>query len=149
MARNRVSTVHIRQPIMFSVYRTAALNSSNSETAVAFDTSLYDIGGNVDLTTNKGRFTAPIAGYYRFAGTVGNSAATSTAVYTVLAKNGVSVKAGTVNTSTLAPTYSHASGTIQLAAGDYVELKFVGGNGSVISVGAQNCWFEGELRSTM
>lgn len=142
-----VSARSIQNPVKFSVYRAAALNSSGSETVIPFDTKLFDTGNNVDIVTNQGRFTAPVAGYYMFNGNAGNTAAASTPIYTVLYKNGVGQKAGTVHTSSQAPNYSHVSGLIQLNAGDYVDLRFVGGGGSVMGIGQINCYFDGFMIS--
>lgn len=133
--------------VKFSVFRTAALNSANSFTAVAMDTKTFDTGSNVDIVTNKGRFTAPVAGFYYFTGTASNTTALNTVISTALYKNGSQVKLG----NQLDPTQvsgsnsSVVSGIIQLAATDYVELYFIGGSGSAMAVGAAACYFDGFL----
>lgn len=106
----------------FSVYRHAAWTTpNNSSTIVAFDTKDYDTGSNVDIVTNKGRFTAPIAGFYRFDTTV--SAGASTRLLIDLEKNGVEFKRlyDTGSTAVTAPT-GGGGDTLQLAANDYVEV---------------------------
>lgn len=132
----------------FSVYRAAALNSANTFTAVAMDTKLYDTSTNIDVVTNKGRFTAPVAGTYHFSGSAGNSAASGTAIHAKLYKNGSAVKAGSYNgAGTSTGWISHVSGDVLLAVNDYVELYFIGGSGSAMFVGQDLCFFDGYLVS--
>lgn len=135
-------------PVKFSVYRTAALNSSASSTVVAYDTKLFDTGNNVDVTTNKGRFTAPVAGFYIFSALVGNSAAASTLMILQLNINGSLYHYGEVATPANGNNRHPGNWLVQLNAGDYVEILFTGGGGSVIAVGKENCWFQGYLLST-
>jgi hypothetical protein len=57
----------LQYPCAFSVYRNAAFTTSaNQTTPLPFDTKIFDFGNNVDVVTNKGRFTAPVAGLYFF-----------------------------------------------------------------------------------
>ncbi len=133
--------------VKFSVYRTAAQNSLTTPTVVLMDTKLFDTSSNVDVATNKGRFTAPIAGYYHFDGLAGNTVASATTTFVYLYKNGSMAKRGTGNSSSATGTYSSVSGFIQLAANDYVELYFVGGGGSTMGIGQTDCYFDGFLVS--
>jgi hypothetical protein len=135
-------------PVKFSVYRNAALNSSNVDTVITFDTKLFDTGSNVDIVTNKGRFTAPVAGFYYFNAVAGNTAATATLMRTGIMVNSVLKKIGSQATPGAANNLFEVSGLIQLAANDYVEATFVGGNGSVMQIGANQCYFDGFLVST-
>jgi hypothetical protein len=146
---NSVSAKTLTNPIKFSVYRSAALTSSTSETVIAFDTALFDTGSNVDLTTHKGRFTAPVAGFYYFNAGAGNSLATSTIMYCVFYKNGSAVKYGDVRTPTAANNILIVCGLLQLAANDYVEVAYIGGGGSTMKVGSSGCYFDGFLVSTV
>jgi hypothetical protein len=150
MAETKVTPAEITIPYKFSVYRSAALNSSSSFTVIAFDTKEYDTGTNIDVVTNKGRFTAPVTGFYIFSACAGNAAATNTQMGTQLWKNGSAFKNGNIfDTSLNVGTYQPCTwGPISLTAGDYIEIAFVGGNGSVIGVGASNCWFTGYFVST-
>lgn len=133
-------------PYKFSVYRAAAMNSSSSFAKVVFDTELYDTSGNFD--TANSRFIAPVDGFYHFSALAGNTAAGSTPIQTKLYKNGSEAKDGSyAGNGTANGAYSHASGDIQLAAGEYVEVWFVGGSGSVVGVDASTCYFDGHLIS--
>lgn len=127
----------------FSAYRNAALNSSDMGAAVPFDTELYDVGGN--FNTANGRFVAPVDGDYHFDALVGNTVATNTIMLSQLRVNGVEKKNGLVFTPNTANNRSPVSADLRLSAGDYVEVWFIGGGGSVISTGESNCWFTGHL----
>lgn len=141
------SNLLMTNPYKFSVYRAAALTSTTSYAAVQFDTKLYDTGANVDVVTNKGRFTAPVDGFYSFSASAGNTVA-SAGIHVKLYKNGVAAKAGVYNGGAASTGFiSHVSGDLQLVAGDYVEAYFVGGSGSAMNVGADNCYFDGRLTS--
>lgn len=131
----------------FSVYRTTALNSSSTPTAVAFDTKIFDTSTNIDVVTNKGRFTAPVTGFFWFAGLAGNTGATATLMIASLYKNGSSVKNGAVINPGNANTRQLATSLLSLTSSDYVELYYTGGSGSAMAVGQTDCWFDGALFS--
>lgn len=135
-------------PYKFSAYRAAAHTSTGGGTPakVPHDTELYDTSSNFDSVTNR-RFTAPVAGFYYFTAVAGNTAATSTPMYSYLYKNGSVVKRGDGAESAAAGTSCLVAGVVQLAANDYVEHYFVGGGGSVMTVGAEKCYFDGFLVS--
>lgn len=132
-------------PYKFSVYRNAAFTSSTSPTVIPFDTKIFDTGTNIDVVTNKGRFTAPVAGFYIFMAGAGNDVATNTIMYVDFNKNGALVQHGNVMTPTVANTRCVNMHIMQLAAGDYIEAAYVGGNGSSMAIGQSNCWFHGAL----
>lgn len=145
LASAAVTPVKWTNPYKFYIYRSGALNSSNSYTLVQFDAEAYDSNNNADITTNKGRYTAPVAGFYFFTANVGNSAAGSTPIYVALYKNGARVLLGSGSSAATSGAHSQVSGILQLAAGDYVEAYFIGGAGSAIDVGSDNCYFMGFL----
>jgi len=134
-------------PSAFSIYRNAALNSSATPTRVAMDTKEYDYRNETDVTTNQGRFTCTIPGLYQFHGSAGNTAATATDIWCALYVNGVQKKLGNITRSASAPNISHLSCDFPMAVGDYAELFFVGGGGSVMTVGAINTYFQGRFIS--
>lgn len=144
-----VATSKLSNPYKFSVYRAAALNSTSTFAVIPFDTKVVDTSTNVDVVTNKGRFTAPVAGYYFFCGAAGNTTATSTQMGVQLLKNGLAYQNGTIlNTSLNSGSAYPYSGWLPLAANDYIELAFIGGNGSTMLIGSANCWFSGFLMSS-
>lgn len=131
-------------PYMFSVYRNAALTPPGSN-VLTCDTKEYDIGSNVDIVTNLGRFTAPVEGFYHFNGqiTVGASARALIMVF----KNGVEWKRGTDFTAGAGGGASAISVDLKLIAGDYVEIVCNTG-GTALVVGANAfCYFQGALMS--
>lgn len=131
----------------FSAYRNAALNSASIDTAIAFDTELFDTNNNFDVTTNKGRYTVPVTGYYWFNALAGNTAATATPMRTGLMVNGVLKKVGNMATPSTANNRFSVTGVLYLTAGQYVEATYIGGGGSVMAVGQAECYFEGFLVS--
>lgn len=136
----------------FHVYRNAAQNNNTSFVVVQCDTKVFDTGSNVDITTNKGRFTAPISGVYWFSGGVQASLSGAGYIGCSLFKNGVRVLDGnyldlsflnTINNGT------YLSGMLSLVAGDYVELQCIGNSAYALAVGTQYfCYFQGLFIST-
>lgn len=143
-----ISSNNLSNPYKFSVYRNAAWTSHNSfANDILFDTKLYDTGSNVDVTTNKGRFTAPIAGVYSFKWLAGNTSA-SGPVIAALYKNGTTkIKNGSDAGSSTGGAYSSGAADVQLAANDYVEVWFTGGSGSTGGTGQDLAYFDGFLIS--
>lgn len=143
----KVTSYQLNNPYKFSAYRTAANTTSNTGAVVQYDTELFDTNSNFDITTNKGRYTAPVAGFYYFCGSQGNTAATGTVMYCWIAVNGVQKIVGDVSSPSVAGNIKTVHGIVQLAAGDYVEIYFIGGNASVGYTGAPNVYFQGFLVS--
>jgi hypothetical protein len=131
----------------FSVYRNAAYNTSVSAIAIPYDTKLFDTGTNVDVVTNKGRFTAPIAGFYFFTAAI-LVAATSGDHYTLaIAKNGSEFERGLELSASQTTNYTLSTNAfLQLAANDFVE-GFFGGAVRAITTGSTFVWFTGFLVS--
>lgn len=136
-------------PYKFSVYRTSAQTSVNANTLIQFDTKVFDTSSNVDIVTNKGRFTAPVTGFYWFDALAGNTTAGTTPILIFLYKNGSLIKQGNgaAGSTTSNGTYASIGGLLSLTATDYVEVYFVGGNGSTMGVGQSLCYFDGFLMS--
>lgn len=131
----------------FSLTRTAAWTSSNSFAVLQFDTKISDTNNECDVVTNKGRFTAKQAGWYWFSAAAGNDAAGSTVMQVALYKNGSVRHGGTYpGTNSAGGSLSHVSGLIELGVGDYVEARFLGGNGSSMYTGS-NTYFDGFMVS--
>lgn len=146
IASNKITDVRSRVNSVprFSVHRVAATNSAAGAGAkIPFDTKVFDEGGNFDLT--NARFIAPENGDYHFEGLAGNTAAVNTIMYCKLMVNGTERKIGNVANPSNANNRQSISTTVRLSAGDQVELWFIGGGGSVMAIGASNCYFEGFL----
>jgi len=116
-------TSKVYNPYKFSVYRTAAYSLSVAQAAVPFDTKLFDTGTNIDVVTNKGRFTAPVAGFYCFSAGITVAATTGDHVYMDLFKNGgVVIRLAEANAAATTNQFYGGSVTLQLAANDYIEV---------------------------
>lgn len=148
------SLATMSDPNKFSTYLTAASNTGNNAFAlVPFDTKVFDTGTNLDIVTNKGRFTAPIAGFYHFTATVRSSQSSGGHRLIVsLYKNGAEFSRGTDVSGvggTLFFNGSTVSDLLQLAATDFVEA-FVYGDSALaldVSVAAVYNRFSGFLVS--
>lgn len=150
IAGSKINLASIANPYKFSVYLNTATNSANTLTLVQFDTKTYDTGTNVDIVTHKGRFTAPIAGFYHFSANIGNSSLGATGqIIATLYKNGSLARTGAASTMGAAGSVAIApvSADLQLAANDYVEVFFQGGSGSTMAVGQTGNNFDGFLIS--
>lgn len=132
----------------FSCYRNAALTYA-SPAIVPMDTELFDTGNNLDTTTNKGRFTAPIAGFYWFSARFGvNSNGSGYIAY--LSKNGTEVLEGTATIQSGGSWENGfaVSGLLQLSATDYIEPGFYG-SGQACVTGSAHTYFHGCLFSQL
>ena len=133
-------------PYKFSVYRNAAANSPAGGSAVIqMDAELYDTSNNVDTATNKGRFTVPVAGFYHF--TVRASVSGNVRIFVSIYKNGSEVKRGVDFTGSSGVSGSIVSGTVQLAASDYVEPYVYTSGSNAYETGSPRVFFDGELLS--
>lgn len=108
-------------PYKFSVYRTAAQNTSaGAEIKINFDGEYFDTNSNFDSTTNY-RYTVPVSGFYQVSGYVNVSANPGTFLLACLYKNGSILSRGVQTNNSAAGGVSY-SDLIQLTAGDYIEL---------------------------
>jgi hypothetical protein len=138
----------------FSAYRAGALSVATGA-IITFDTEDWDVSGWHDVTTNLGRYTPLIAGYYRFDSHVAYSSTLAANKYwdVALFKNGSLYREfGRQNAANTA-SYAPASGSnVAVANGttDYFEVGIthnIGGS-KAISVGAPYAYFQGELIGT-
>lgn len=146
-----LSPVYTSNPYKFRVYRNAAYTPANGS-VFAFDTKSFDTGSNVDVVTNKGRFTAPIAGFYMFTTTLSYSinGNQGTAYGAQFLKNGANVDQGQVVVNMFTGNYIiviNAATLIQLSASDYVEVKTQNSGTTAAAVGAEWANFTGFLVS--
>lgn len=120
MAIQQITPLQINNPVKFSVYRNAALSSIANFAKVNLDSKLYDTSSNFDATTNF-RFTAPYNGFYHFDG--GASTGSGSQLWIAsLFKNGSEFTRGSKGSGNGSGVGSAVSDTIQLIAGDYIEL---------------------------
>lgn len=137
MTQTTLKSPVISNPYKFSVYRNAAQNSGSAAFAIInFDAALFDTGSNVDIVTNKGRFTAPVTGYYQLSASV-SVAASVTLFIIALYKNGSEFSRGTK----LSGTQSNGAGAVvselvYLTAGQYVEVYCYANTATALEVGA-------------
>lgn len=141
------NTKNFYNPYKFSVYLSGTQSSSAGGTVIVkFDIKEFDTGSNVDIITNKGRFTAPVAGFYQFNAAVAFTASQTTRTITSLLKNSNEFKRG-LDTN-WAPGYSggNVNSLVQLNAGDYIEVLFYSGSVSA-AINNTATWFNGFLVS--
>lgn len=140
------STAHLQNPAKFFVYRAAAANSTNNAQAViAMDTKVFDSGNNVDIVTNKGRFTATVAGFYWFSARFDTNGGNRS--FASIFKNGTEAIRGTDTQGTGVIIGSEVSGILQLAAGDYAEPYLFTASSQALGVGQATVYFQGNLIS--
>lgn len=136
----------LSNPYKFHAYRNAAQNAGNGAFAIInFDTELYDTNNNFDVTTNVGRYTAPVAGFYQFNARFSAAAGANTII--ALYKNGAVYQRGAHMTGagTNGPVYSNL---VQAAANDYFEIfSFAGGGALEVGGSGLSTYFSGHLVS--
>lgn len=148
------STAALTNPYKFYAYRNAAQNTSAGAFAViGCDTRVFDTGSNLDITTNKGRFTAPIAGFYYFSAQFETAAYAGTGYLGIsLLKNGAQTLNGNyIDMTAWANAIDSGvtvSGMLQLAANDYVEAAVFASATVALTVGSSKYnYFQGFLVS--
>lgn len=141
-----LSTASLQNPSKFSVYRAAAFNYA-SPGRVDMDTKLFDSNNEVDIVTNKGRFTAKRAGFYFCTAGYGVNA-NGSGFQAYLYKNGAPAVQGSsyIQAGGSWTNQFVVSGLIYLAVGDYIEPWFYG-SGSAATTGSSTCYFQGFLVS--
>lgn len=116
----------IYNPYKFNVYRTAAFTTGvGTSVVVPYDTRNFDTSSNVDIVTNKGRFTAPISGYYQFNANAELLSSSTSIGILLIFKNGLAgTQIGRGNDLRMASANKGmvAEAFVQLTAGDYVEV---------------------------
>lgn len=134
-------------PYKFRVYLSG---NTTTNVPVPFDTKDYDTSSNVDVVTHKGRFTAPVAGFYLLTAHLNFAGLTGGTGYNVSLQINGSVGYTGSQHITGAPTGSVAANMteiLHLSAGDFAEVlqNFTGG--LTITGGASSSNFSGFLVS--
>lgn len=149
IANFSTSTTAISNPYKFSAYRNAAQNTGNTGFAIVnFDTELFDTNNDFDVTTNVGRYTAPVNGFYFFSANVSSIGVSD--FLATLYKNGTILRYGSrIPTGTVGNTNCTVTSLLQLTAGDYIEVyTYNGGAARALEVGLPvRTFFEGYLMS--
>lgn len=149
IAASKISFSSTSIPYKFSVYRTSAWAQTGGLVETPFDTANFDTGSNVDLVTNKGRFTAPVAGFYLFTAVVTVQMTTTDHFYAMLYKNGSEVKRGQDVNSGSTTVGGIVTDILSLATNDFVEIYTFNGSGvsKTGSTGSNLTHFSGVLLS--
>lgn len=110
-------------PYKFSAYRNAAYNTTGG--VIPFDTKLFDTNNDFDVTTNIGRYTAPVDGFYQFSSAVMASVGSGSHYIMALYKNGVEFKRLYEYTCSSTTNWTFTGSVlIELSAGDYIDVRF-------------------------
>lgn len=136
-------------PYKFRGYLNSAQNTTAGNFAkLLLDAENFDTNNNLDIETNKGRYTAPVAGFYHFSASANIPASGSTNFQIALYKNGTVIAYGDQFNATAAGSIQvGVQASLQLAATDYVEV-FVFCNGTVaLATGSAITYFSGFLIS--
>ncbi len=119
-----------------SAYRSSTQSISNASwVALSFDSNAYDYGPVHSTTSNATRFTAPATGEYHLVGQVTFAADTTGQRGIRIIKNGTVAAAYTLVDATGGGhyTYLNASASVEMTAGDYVEVQVYQNRGSALS----------------
>lgn len=135
---------NLYNPYKFNVYLNTAQNASTSQPVIAFDTANFDTSSNVDLTTHKGRFTAPVSGFYFFV-TAFSVAISSVRIQPDFFKNGSFISSGSGMITSSSHGEVNASAFLQLTAGDYIEVGAYASATTAMSTGNGATMFAGHL----
>jgi hypothetical protein len=129
-----------RNPYRAGAFRTAVYNSvATTFTRFPFDTIQYDPFSRFDVTTNVGRYTCPVPGYYSVRGSLsfGNVTRGIVSVYV----NGAEVRRG--NDLTLNGFGGMVSAEPHCNAGDFLEVWYFATTGAqAFTVAGGLCWID-------
>ncbi len=144
-----IDAAKLSNPYKFSAWRTAALNVPASYGEIVFDTEDFDTGSN--FSTSTGRFTAPVNGFYFFAGAILAAYSNGDHVLGGISKNNAEWKRFYENTKPAASNMVDGFACyLQLAAGNTVAYGASAGAARAILVGnsGKYAWFTGHLVSS-
>ena len=119
-----------------AAYRSTTQSISNAAwVSLAFDANAYDYGPVHSTSTNTTRFTAPATGEYHVVGQVTFSADSTGQRGIRIIKNGTVATAYTLVDATGGShhTYLNASASVEMTAGDYVEIQVYQNRGSSLN----------------
>lgn len=123
---------------------TSALGESTSGAAdlvVNYSTKDFDSHGAVSTGTGTWKFTAPIAGKYRISAAAAINTASATLVEVAIWKTGVRQSLFQLNAPATSSNYqSMISDTVNMAAGDYLQVKLNTGATRTMVANAEFNW---------
>ena len=135
-------------PYKFRGYRSAALSTaSGTNTAIPFDAETFDTNSNFDIATNKGRYTAPVSGYYSFSGAFGIINIAGYMQISLWVNGSIYSNGGQLYYTNANNNFVTFSGLVYLTAGQYAELYYYTDGVKTVVVGTSNCHFSGFLVS--
>lgn len=133
LADDSVTPAKWTNPYKFRVSRNSAANSGSGAFAkLTFDTEQYDSNSNFA----SGTYTVPVTGYYHFDWLVTSAASASTWIASLMKTNGgtTELSRGSEVRTALNPNTSKGGDTVQLTAGDTVEIHVFGNSAIAIQV---------------
>jgi len=135
-------------PYKFRARRVAAQNAGSSTFAIInFDTEDFDTNNNFDTTTNVGRYTVPVSGFYQFNARYSTSLTAGAQLLIALYKNGSIIERGTHIITSNGVQGANLSTLIQATAGDYFEVYSFGTGGAIEIATDSQAHFSGFLVS--
>jgi hypothetical protein len=147
MAETKVTPLESNNPYKFRAYRNAAANTGNNDYAVvACDTETFDTNSN----HSAGVYTAPVTGYYYFAGQVNiNMGAENRTTGIAFYKNGSLVSTGNEIFGTTGTNVALViSDFVPLTAGDTIDMRAYCSATKALNVGSSlRNYFTGYLVS--
>ena len=152
IAGSKIKLNTISNPYKFSVYLGSNQSVNATTTSIIlFDTAEFDTGSNVDLVTHKGRFTAPVAGFYLFTWNITATVSGGSTYYSTLYKNGSALKDGSRYIQGAGTDVATNPGAVLLSLGatDYIEIAWTNTSGATKTVtgNARSSWFTGQFVS--
>lgn len=136
-------------PYKFLVYRNAAYNQPAAATVFPFDTEVFDTNNNFDVTTNVGRYTAPVTGYYHF--TVQTIIACTSGDHIIpelYVDGSLYTRLGEQRAAASTNLAFGGTAMVYMTAGQYIEAKYAITTLRGCLVGNKAyCWFTGHLIS--
>lgn len=144
IANLSLASTALSNPYKFRVYRSGNQSiSTGVNVKVQFNAETFDTNNNFDSSTNY-RYVAPIDGYYRIDGAVGNNGIGFCIPF--IYKSGSQIAQGSRVYGSAGSSASVVSNLVQLNASQYVELFVYSDNNTVLG-GSDITYFEGHLVS--
>lgn len=148
LANGSVTPVKWTNPYKFHAYRNAAWTGNSGK--IDLDTEVFDSNGDFDATTNF-RYDVPVDGFYQINFGAGSQQNSGTGYTVSVRKNGTTtIISGSQDIATQTTSFNTRSvgaGLVELSAGDYLELIFVGGGSPTGGTGASVTYMSGYLVS--